>query len=100
MKIETPVEEDVFPAGCHQSHGIWKAKFDARFEGKHVLLLHLLAAKNGPMSISLFFFFFSTGLVRLYIAGLPLGSCPRDPAAQLGHLLCRGLPNVRFFCFW
>ena len=40
------------------------------------------------------FFCFSTGLVRLYIAGLPLRSC-----RTIGNLLCRGLPNVRFFLF-
>ena len=44
---------------------------------------------------SLFFFFFSpfssTGLVRLYITGLPVRSCPDHWAT-----FCRGVPNVHF----
>ena len=39
-----------------------------------------------------FIFFLSTGLVRLYIAGLPLRSCQ-----TIGAPPVQGSPNVRFF---
>ena len=45
------------------------------------------------MFLGFFLMFFSTGLVRLYIAGLPLRSCPD----YWGTFLWRGSPNVCFF---
>ena len=42
-----------------------------------------------------FLFGFSTGLVRLYITGLPLRSCP-DPWATF----CAGGPPMSDFRFW
>ena len=45
--------------------------------------------------IYIFFKSFSTGLVRLYIAGLPLRSCP-DPWATF----CAGGPPMSDFRFW
>ena len=42
-----------------------------------------------------FFLFFSTCLVRLYIAGLPLRSCQ-----TIGAPSVQGSAQCRFFCFW
>ena len=45
--------------------------------------------------LCVFFFFFSTGLVRLYIAGLPLRSC-----RTIGAPSVQGSARCAFFCFW
>ena len=75
--------------GCNMivSLGCWKL---IRIHPADVMGTFLLLS---PYYAIRFFLLFSTCLVRLYIAGLPLRSCPDYWAT----FLCRGSPNVCFF---